>query len=391
MPLMLSTEAGERRKTWRIPLFTSLFALVAFSLPYLSLSAISHGTAEGYEWMRQKTGTFTRFSTVFFIDRRRGWIAGSNGALMATEDGGWRWDRVTSLPERQKKEMIRDLWAFKGAENEPSLRLLGEYGSFNPRGAYNITDRCFLLLGSDRGENWRDGLLARQPWRRPDKATGRVIVDESGKARPKETDEYQEHLRTPDPVLVHMFFVDENVGWACGESGVIQTTKDGGARWNLQYTDTKKLLYDVMAIDTRQAWIVGAGGTILQTSNGGHIWEERASGVTNALRGVYFVDQQRGWAVGEHGTIITTSDGGASWQRQTSNTTEVLNDIFFVSPDVGWIAGNRGILLQTQNGGVTWEGMQLETHANLTRLFFIAPDCGWVVGTQGVVYKYERR
>jgi photosystem II stability/assembly factor-like uncharacterized protein len=381
----------ERLRTWRIPLFISLFSLVAFFLPHLSLSAISHRTAEGYEWMRQKSGSFTRFSTVFFIDRRRGWIAGSNGALMTTEDGGWRWDRVPSLPERQRKEMIRDLWAFKGNDKESGLRLLGEYGSFTPRGAYNITDRTFLLLSPDLGENWRDGLLARQPWRRPDKATGRATVDESGKAQPKETDNYQETLRTPEPVMVHMFFADENVGWACGESGTIQTTKDGAAHWSLQYTDTKKLLYDVMGVDTKQAWIVGAGGTILRTSNGGHIWEERVSGVTDALRGVYFVDGQRGWAVGSNGTIIATSDGGNSWRRQTSNTTEVLNDVFFVSPNAGWIAGNQGILLQTQDGGVTWEGMQLETHANLTRLFFIAPDCGWVVGTQGVVYKYERR
>jgi photosystem II stability/assembly factor-like uncharacterized protein len=381
----------ERQEIRRVLLFISLFSLVAFFLPHLSLSAISQGSDEGYEWMRQKSGSFTRFSTVFFIDRRHGWIAGSNGALLATEDGGWRWDRVPSLPEKQRKEMIRDLWAFKGKEKEPTVCLMGEYGSFNPRGAYNITDRTFLLLGSDRGENWREGLLARQPWRRPDKATGRVIVDESGKAQPKEADNYQETLRTPEPVMVHMFFVDENVGWACGESGAIQTTKDGGARWSLQYTDTKKLLYDVMAVDTKQAWVVGAGGTVLQTSNGGHIWEERVSGVTDALRSVYFVDKQRGWAVGSNGTIIATSDGGHSWRRQTSNTTEALNDIFFVSPTAGWIAGNQGILLQTQDGGITWEGMQLETHANLTRLFFIAPDCGWVVGTQGVVYKYERR
>jgi photosystem II stability/assembly factor-like uncharacterized protein len=378
---------------WRIPIFVSLFALAAFLLPLVSLSAISQQTAEGYEWVRQKTGSFTRFSTVFFVDRRRGWIAGSNGSLMVTEDGGWRWDRVPSLPEKQKNQMFRDLWAFKAKDNDKvsNLCLLGEYGSFNPRGDYNITDRTFIIFSRDQGENWSDGLLARQPWRRPDKATGRVTVDESGKAQPKEEDEYQEHLRTPEPVMVHMVFVDENVGWACGESGTIQRTKDGGANWNLQYVETKKLLYDVMAIDKSQAWVVGAGGTVLRTTNGGHIWEERPAGVTDALRSVYFVDAQRGWAVGSNGAIIATNDGGYSWQRQQSNTSEMLNDIFFVSPNAGWIAGNQGILLKTLDGGKTWEGMQVETHANLTRLFFIAPDCGWVVGTQGVIYKYDRR
>jgi photosystem II stability/assembly factor-like uncharacterized protein len=384
----------ETKDRWeRIPLFIIFFALSAFLLPYVSRSTIARKPVDDYEWKRQKTGNFTRFSTVFFVDRRRGWIAGSNGSLMVTEDGGWRWDKVPSLPDKQKKELIRDLWAFKAKDNDQitNLRLLGEHGSFNPRGAYNITDRNFLLLSSDLGENWSDGVLARQPWRRPDKATGRVAVDESGKAQPKETDDYQETLRTPEPVMVHMYFIDENTGWACGEGGTIQTTKDGGVHWKLQYVETKKLLYDVMAVDKLQAWIVGAAGTILQTTNGGHIWEERSSGVTAALRGVYFIDSNRGWAVGTNGTIIATSDGGKSWKRQESHTTEVLNDVFFVSPNAGWIAGNQGIILQTQDGGATWDGTQMETHANLNRLFFIAPDCGWVVGTQGVVYKYERQ
>lgn len=376
--------------TRRIAIFVC--ALTLLILPCVSLSAIAHRTEDGYEWMRQKSGSFTRFSTVFFVDRRRGWMAGSNGSLMATEDGGWRWERVTSLPEKQNKAVLRDVWGFKdkASDKVTNLCLLGEYGSFNPRGAYNITDRSFLLFSGDL-ENWRDGLLARQPWRRPDKATDRVTVDESGKAQPKETDEYQEHLRTPEPVLVHMFFADENVGWSCGESGTIQNTKDAGAHWSLQYVETKKLLYDVMAVDKLHVWIVGAGGTILQTSNGGHIWEERVSGVKDALHGVYFVDSLHGWAVGSNGTIIATTDGGATWKKQESQTTEMLNDVFFVSPTAGWIAGNQGIILQTKDGGSTWDGMQIETHANLTRLFFIAPDCGWVVGTQGVVYKYDRR
>jgi photosystem II stability/assembly factor-like uncharacterized protein len=397
MPLMLRREVKEGRKMRRIPLviplIIALSSLGAFFLPQSALSAIYHRTGDEFEWMRQKSGSFTRFTTVFFLDRRRGWIAGSNGSLLATEDGGWRWDRVPSLPERQKKEMIRDLWAFKEKEKdtEAGLCLIGEFGSFSARGAYNITDRTFLLLSSDRGQNWREGSLARQPWRRPDKATGRVTIDESGKAQPKETDSYQETLRTPEPVMVHMFFADENVGWACGESGTIQTTRDGGAHWSLQYSESKKLFYDVMAVDPKQAWIVGAGGTVLQTTNGGQTWEERVSGVTDALRGVFFVDSKRGWAVGSNGVIIATNDGGRSWQRQISNINEGLNDVFFVSPNAGWIAGNQGVLLQTLDGGITWEGMQLETHANLTRLFFIAPDCGWVVGTQGVVYKYERR
>ncbi|MCI0336334.1 MAG: YCF48-related protein [Acidobacteria bacterium] len=364
----------------------SLFILVSILL----LPGKSSGKIGELDWHRQKSGGFSRFSAVFFIDRKRGWITGSNGAVMVTEDGGESWNRLL-LPERQKREMVRDLWVFKDGELKERMCFLGEYGIFTPRGAYNFTERAFVLMSSDRGESWSDGLLSRQPYRRPDKALNRVTVNESGKVQPKETDDYQETLRSPEPIMVRMFFVDDQVGWTCGESGAIQTTKDGGANWSLQYTETRKLLYDVMAIDRMEVTIVGAAGTVLHTDNGGQVWEERKSGVTDALRAVYFIDAKRGWAVGANGTVILTIDGGKRWQRAKSNTTETLNDVVFVSANEGWIAGNQGILLHTLDGGITWEGTKLETHANMNRLCFIAPDCGWVVGTQGVIYKYGER
>jgi photosystem II stability/assembly factor-like uncharacterized protein len=280
-------------------------------------------------------------------------VVGSNGTLLATEDGGAKWLRRT-LPERQRNEALNDVWLF----NSDRGLLLGEYGLFNRKSAIDRGAKVFLLMSKDRGANWEAGTL-----RRP-----------------------------PDPVLLRMSFANDQTGWAVGEAGTIQRTIDGGATWSPQEAPTRKLLYDVATIDDSHAWAVGAGGTILRTVDGGRNWGEQSPEGVQALRAVHFVDPQRGWAVGAKGTIISTANGGARWRRQTSGVELNLNDVFFLNAkdgaSEGWIAGDRGLLLHTTDGGATWEEVEIGARANLSRLFFAAPDCGWVVGTSGAIFKY---
>ena len=367
--------------------FSHLIAIVGLFTFFLSIGVKTSQAVQEIGWGMQKSGVLSRLSSVFFVDRERGWVVGSNGTLLETDDGGAKWRR-RSLPERQKRESVRDVWFLKDNESSDRLCLLGQYGIFDPKGSYNITDRVFVLVSSNNEDGWVAGLTARQPIRRPDRILGRIEVNESGQIQVKDPDVYSETNRAPEPVLLRMFFINNRVGWACGESGTIQFTRDGGANWALQYALTRKLLYAVSALSPTEAWIVGAVGTILHTTNGGQVWKDEVSGVKDDLQAVHFIDSRRGWAVGKNGTIISTTDGGLHWKIKTSNSKVNLNDVVFVKPTEGWAAGDDGIVLHTLDGGETWEEVVLETHSNLARLFFIAPDCGWVVGTNGVIFKY---
>jgi photosystem II stability/assembly factor-like uncharacterized protein len=351
----------------RLFVIVALFALLL--LPPSSKVGLELG------WTSQSSGALAKLSGVFFVDRDHGWITGSNGVLLATENSGAKWSRQT-LPERQKAEALNDIWFF----NAERGLLLGEYGVFNRTGDVEWSERIFLLTSNDRGANWGAGALARLPLKQPEIVVSKKAGEDVAVVKPAQ--------RPPDPVLARMAFVNERVGWACGEAGTIQYTKDGGATWQMQPTLVRKLLYDVAAIGDKQSCVVGAGGTVLLTTDGGQTWNEQVSGVTQTLRAVHFVDANRGWAVGSQGTIITTTDGGARWQAQTSGATQNLNDVFFLSVKEGWVASDRGILLRTTDGGATWESIELSTRANMTRLFFIAPDCGWVVGASGAILKY---
>ena len=59
-------------------------------------------------WTQQSSGVLSKLNAVFFVDRQRGWIAGGNGMLLATENGGQSWQPVL-LPPKMKKEPLLDL------------------------------------------------------------------------------------------------------------------------------------------------------------------------------------------------------------------------------------------------------------------------------------------
>jgi photosystem II stability/assembly factor-like uncharacterized protein len=364
------------RTAWRRArrvLLTSALVLPILYSSFSSTGNIQNNPAT-LSWHKQAVSTLTRLTCVFFIDAQRGWAGGNNGLLLKTEDGGATWQRLP-LPAQFSRDLLRDVWAFDAQR----LRLLGEYDLTQRPTSAELDTRAFLLASDDGGASWQEVELARppdKPLRRP-------------RTRTATENEQDQFLRLSSPILVSFVFSKALTGWLVGESGTIQTTRDGGASWQMQYATTRKLFYDVAAIDAQQAWLVGGGGVILRTVDGGSNWNEQPSVTTQSLRAVHFVDAKRGWAVGAGGAIVATLNGGNRWQNQNSNTTQTLNNLWFVNSTEGWAAGERGTLLHTRDGGATWQDESLKTYASLNKLFFVAPDCGWVVGTNGSIFKYS--
>ncbi len=355
-----------QKKVFLSQVLAALSALALFVLPFLC-SAEQSATPSG--WRQQSSGVLAKLNAVHFIDRQSGWAAGNNGVLLATEDGGEKWSRV-ALPEYERKEPLLDIWRF---DAERGL-LLGEYDLYDRRPEIEPGKRIFLLRSEDRGGRWQSGELGRPPVK-------------AGRKTDKEKNDPPEGY--PDPLLLRMSFAGKQVGWAVGELGAIQMTKDGGATWQMQFASAMRIFYDVSAVDEKQAWIAGAGGILLRTTDGGTSWHEQRYEPNQTLRAIHFADANRGWAAGNNGLILATTNGGLRWQKQDSATTQTLHDIFFINPKEGWAAGERGILLHTTDGGASWQTESLNVRGALTRLFFLAPDCGWVVGANGTIFKYD--
>src|SRR5437764_660734 len=247
-------------------------------------------------WTRQPSGTMAWLHAVYFLDRNRGWVAGSNGTLLTTTDGGATWKKLSALT----KDSLQDVY-FADKEvgwliaTRDILKLKSNEAA------------SYLLKTEDGGMNWRPIVLSTS-----DMSTR----------------------------LVRLVFADAQHGWAFGESGFVFGTQDGGAHWIRQASVTKHLLLGGSFANQAHGCLVGAGGTIIHTSDGGMKWQTSLvrDGAHVRFNAASLVGN-RGWAVGAAGQIFATNDGGRTWFAEASTTDADLFDVNFIDASDGWGIG----------------------------------------------------
>ncbi|HGJ65253.1 TPA: hypothetical protein ENS27_07665, partial [bacterium] len=79
----------------------------------------------------------------------------------------------------------------------------------------------------------------------------------------------------------NVFFLNDKLGWAVGDNGIIVHTDNGGNEWKKQDLNTDTYLRTVHFADEKNGWIVGDDGFIAQTSNGGMTWVHQQSNIMN--------------------------------------------------------------------------------------------------------------
>lgn len=82
--------------------------------------------------------------------------------------------------------------------------------------------------------------------------------------------------------LKSISFADTNTGFACGDSGVVLKTTNGGAAWTRLTTGTKKPLWDIKVVPNsngQQVIALGDDGTIIKSTNAGTSWTAQISGL----------------------------------------------------------------------------------------------------------------
>src|SRR3989440_6819586 len=144
-------------------------------------------TATASPWTRQPSGTMAWLHSVYFLDRNQGWVAGSNGTLLTTTDGGTTWKKLSTLT----KDTLQDVYF---ADQEVGwLIATGDILKLKTN-----EPASYLLKTEDGGTTWSQVLL----------------ISPDMNAR-----------------LGRLVFADPQHGWAFGETGVVFGTRDGGAHW----------------------------------------------------------------------------------------------------------------------------------------------------------------
>jgi photosystem II stability/assembly factor-like uncharacterized protein len=289
----------------------------------------------------QSTGDF---NAVHFVDSKRGWIAGDNGSVFYTKDGGFTWRKQHT----GTSESINDIY-FKDKEN----------------GYLLAANRIYFT--SDGGEEWRE--------------IRRFMPEDFNGAIPE---------------LYSVRFANKKHGWIVGSislgdkivESLVLHTSDGGTTWERQNVPVKVELINLDFVSDERGWIVGASGTILHTRDAGKTWTLQRPGTTATIYHVDFRDKKIGWAVGENGTMLHSTDGGEVWQTLSSTLKTTFLSVKFINDKDGWAVGHGGVILRSGDSGRTWIQQESKTKKNLYALF-MSKDHGWAVGGDGTVLQYD--
>ncbi|HRS51972.1 MAG TPA: YCF48-related protein [Candidatus Marinimicrobia bacterium] len=203
--------------------------------------------------------------------------------------------------------------------------------------------------------------------------------------------------------LIDIVFIDDQNGWAVGDSGTILHTVDGGDTWQQQafpfeqlpgYENDEKDLYAVEFIDTVTGFI-GSNNSIFKTTDGGETWDVKYSKDLDFGRfhDIEFLNGEIGFAVGgfwAEGTsiLLKTVDGGETWDDITPVPSPTLTCISIIDQCKIWICGIGSTLFFSADSGTNWTRKELGSSlsAYFSSIQFISDKIGWLGGDHNSSY-----
>lgn len=291
-------------------------------------------TTNGTSWTLLGTVQRVNYYGVDCADPDNVTIAGANGTIYRSTNGGSSWTNQTQA--QVATVALRTVSAVSASV----ASIFGDYGA--------------MLSTTDAGASWKS------------------------------------YTSGTSANLNSSYFIDASTGVAVGDAGTIMRTTDGGTSWDGQVSGTAALRGVWLSSNGSQGWAVGASGAIKKTADGGASWVNQTSGTTSALNAVWFVDAEEplvGWAVGAAGAVRKTTDGGDTWSAQSSGTSSALNSVWFADENTGWAVGSGGVIRKTTNGGATWSSQSSGTSATLRSVRGVSATTAWIVGDSGVARK----
>ncbi|WKZ68772.1 MAG: YCF48-related protein [Melioribacteraceae bacterium] len=157
-----------------------------------------------------------------------------------------------------------------------------------------------------------------------------------------------------------LFFINENIGWACGSAKFLSRSTDGGNSWVVQSeNDWSKSYQKILFVNELTGFLVSTRTRLEKTTDGGENWNEiNMENIVEAFpEDIFFVNESIGWISGSKGfeaVLIKTTDGGITWKDTTFNEYESINYVKFENEHNGKILTADGSIGSTQDGGESW-------------------------------------
>lgn len=304
---------------------------------YILISLMFIATSSFSQWTQLTSGTSSQLNSVFFTDVNTGYVVGSYGLILKTDDGGLSWSQQNS---------------------DSTIISLYSICFTDANTGYAVGGQGTILKTVNGGTNW--------------------IIQTIGSTC----------------TLYSVCFTDFNNGYAVGSNGVIIKTTNAGINWTTYSFNASTNLNSVYFTDSNNGYAVGSSycqllqtqsAIIYSTNDGGINWSGNFPFMCSiaAFNSVYFTNTNTGYIVGGNnmqGVFNTTN--GFSFGLQSGWLTYGLSSIFFTNIDTGYVAGSG--IFKTINAGNTWEQ---QTSVGINSIFFTDANTGYAVGSNGTILK----
>ncbi|MEO8513797.1 MAG: hypothetical protein ABI543_09570 [Ignavibacteria bacterium] len=243
--------------------------------------------------------------------------------------------------------------------------------------------------------------------------------------------------------LTNINFLDQNIGFACGEKyypatnsgrGVIYKTVNGGDNWNIAFNDTNFDIKGTCFYDSDTCIAYGgyylSQSKIIKTTNGGINWfyvtSFEITGLVNSIKyfgnlayaacatgifrstnngsnwlrilpefgeygGSYFINAQTGWCSYDYGNLYKTTNAGINWQLTNLPGYIYAHEIFFTDINNGYVILDTtsfvSKILKTTNGGASWSVMNPGVTNHFWSIYFVNNNTGYISGSGGNIIK----
>ncbi len=305
--------------------FTLLFFLICFS-------------GRGQSWIKLETGVAgARFNHLDFVSNQLGYVAGDNGLILKTTNGGIRWEVL----------------------NTGTTENFAQIDALTADIVYAAGTNGTLIKSLDGGETWNSVA--------PD-----VNAD-----------------------LVSVQFINTEIGYVASDNGVIYATQNG-AEWWWEYVASSipGNAIEIRFINDSLGHFLFSSGFVydyqLYSDVGSRMrLRKRGDGNMNDVQSMFFLDFTTGF-VAQNGKFLSSS--GRNWSSGTPQaiaSTEVAA-MHFLDRQEGFAAPTNqlGVIYHTTDGGQTWDEQALPGIGGLGDMKFPSSQIGYACSYNGEVFKY---
>ena len=348
--------------------------------------------------------TLSNLIDAHFVSDSEGWVVGTEGSILYTDDGGNSWETQLSNPNESLWSVFfiddQEGWACgwseiyhtedagENWELQDAPYFMGDLMDvffINHDTGWIVGSYKIVLKTTDGGENWikiqnsligakcsrrvtffdhLHGCAVGENWNNFDEGYAMITAD--GGLTWTET--------TPSncDFLTDVEYYNSMCIWACGWDGSLFRSLDGGQSWYSEYFGSD--CFDAIHFFDKDRGILLEGSNVHLSFDGGDSWDSCVSIEENFHHYSTMMswDDNKVVAVGSDGIISRTMDGGSNWEQLHQGARVYFGEIGFFDTFNGYGIGSIGghpDLLRTYDGGYTWEYDSLISHGPFSNLF----------------------